>query len=65
MATTGLEPREKTYEELIEYVEKFEMSILEEPVKKDKAKVSISEKDVKITRIEKTHNKMFNTSQKD
>ena len=30
MATAGLEPREKTYEELIEHLEKLEVSIPEE-----------------------------------
>ena len=39
MATAGLEPREKTYEELIEHLEKLEVSIPEEVGKKDKPKV--------------------------
>ena len=34
MAIAGLEPREKTHEELIERLEKIEMSIIEAPVKK-------------------------------
>ena len=57
MATAGLEPREKTYEELIEHLEKLEVSIPEEVVKKDKPTVSFSEKDKKIPRKDKTYNR--------
>ena len=32
MTTAGLEPREKTYEELIEHLEKLARSLLDEPI---------------------------------
>ena len=57
MAIAGIEPRGKTYEELIEYLEKLEVSIPEEVVKRDKPKVSFSEKDTKIPRKDKTHDR--------
>ena len=57
MAMVGLEPREKTYEELIEHLEKLELSIPEDAVKKDKPRVTFSEKDIKIPQQEKTHDK--------
>ena len=56
IATADLDPREKTYEDLIEHLKKLEVSIPEEVVKKDKPKVSFSEKDIKIPRKDKTHN---------
>ena len=34
MTTAGLEPREKTYEELIEHLEKLECSLPDEPIPK-------------------------------
>ncbi len=36
MTTAGLEPSEKSYEELIEYLEKLELSLSEEPIPKKK-----------------------------
>ena len=60
MTTAGLEPRKKTHEEIIEHLEKWEFSILEEAVTKDKPRVAFAEKEIKIPRKEKTQDKKGN-----
>ena len=57
MVTTDLEPKQKTCEELVEYLDKLELPIPEEVVKKDKPRVTFSEKDTKIPRKEKANDK--------
>ena len=52
-----MNPGEKTYKEIIEHLEKLEVSIPEEVIKKDKSKVSFSDKDTKIPRKDKTHDR--------
>ena len=64
MATAGFDPREKTHEELIEHPEKLELFILEEAVKKDKPRVVFSEKDTKISRKERAHDRKGEQDQK-
>ena len=52
-----MSPGGETYEELIEHLEKLEVSIPGEVVEEDKPKVTFYEKDARILRKERTHDK--------
>ena len=59
MITVSLEPRDKTYKELIEHLEKFERSLLDDPIlkKKDSKDAAESTSTASILKKDRPENK--------